>query len=44
MTRPISEVEEEFKEAVRELGAMEEELSFLSRSNRDDDYIYKFRN
>ena len=44
MTRPISEVEEEFKEAVRELGAMEEELSFLSSSNRDDDYIYKFRN
>ena len=44
MTRPISEVEEEFKEAVRELGAMEEELSFLSSNNRDDDYIYKFRN
>lgn len=44
MSRPISEVEEDFKEAVRELGAMEEELAFLSNNNRDDDYIYKFRN
>jgi hypothetical protein len=44
MSRPISEVEEEFKEAVRQLGAIEEELAFLSNGNRDDDFIYKFRN
>jgi len=44
MSRPISEVEEEFKEAVRQLGAIEEELSFLSSGSKDDDFIYKFRN
>jgi hypothetical protein len=44
MSRPISEVEEEFKEAVRQLGAIEEELAFLSSGSKDDDFIYKFRN
>jgi hypothetical protein len=43
MARPISQVEQEFKEAVRELGAIEEELSFLTSNTSDDDFIYKFR-
>jgi len=43
MARPISEIEEDFREAVREVGAMEEELSFLSNNAKDDDFIYKFR-
>lgn len=43
MTRPISQIEQDFKEAVREVGAMEEELSFLSNNASDDDFIYKFR-
>ena len=44
MARPISETEEEFKNTVRELGVIEEELSFLTSNTKDDDYIYKFRN
>lgn len=43
MARPISEVEEDYREAVREVGVMEEELSFLSNNAKDDDFIYKFR-
>jgi len=43
MARPISEIEEDFREAVREIGVMEEELSFLSNNAKDDDFIYKFR-
>lgn len=43
LTKPIREIEQDFKEAVRELGVMEEELSFLSNNSKDDDFIYKFR-
>lgn len=43
MAMPISEVELEFKEVVREMGIMEEDLSFLSNNTKDDDFIYKFR-
>lgn len=43
MTRPISEIEIEFKEAIRDVGAMEEDLAFLSNNPKDDDFIYKFR-
>jgi hypothetical protein len=43
MTRPIHEVESEYREAIREIGVMEEDLSFLSSRSKDDDFIYKFR-
>lgn len=43
MTKPLSQVEEDFREAVREIGVMEEDLSFLSSKAKDDDFIYKFR-
>jgi hypothetical protein len=43
MTKPLSQVEEDFREAVREIGVMEEDLSFLSSKSKDDDFIYKFR-
>ncbi len=43
MTKPISEVEQDFREAVREIGVMEEDLSFLSSNAKDEDFIYKFR-
>jgi len=43
MTKPISEIEIDYREAVREIGVMEEDLSFLTSNSRDDDYIYRFR-
>lgn len=43
MTRPISEIEQTYREAVRGIGVMEEDLSFLASNSKDDDYIYKFR-
>jgi hypothetical protein len=43
MTRPISEVESEFREIVRMVGVMEDDLSFLTSNTKDDDFIYKFR-
>lgn len=43
MTKPISEIEDDYREAVREIGVMEEELSFLTSNPKDDDFIYKFR-
>lgn len=43
MTKPISEVEQDYREAVRELGVMEEDLFFLASNSKDDDFIYKFR-
>jgi hypothetical protein len=43
MTMPISELETSFREATREIGVMEEDLSFLASNTRDDDFIYKFR-
>jgi hypothetical protein len=43
MTMPISELETNFREAVRIIGVQEEDLSFLTSNSKDDDYIYKFR-
>lgn len=43
MTMPISELETSYREATREIGVMEEDLSFLSSNTKDDDFIYKFR-
>ena len=43
MTKPISEIETDFREAVRNIGVMEEDLSFLTSNTKDDDYIFKFR-
>ena len=43
MTKPISEIETDYREAVRIIGVQEEDLSFLTSNSRDDDYIYRFR-
>lgn len=43
MTMPIAELETSYREATREIGVMEEDLSFLSSNTKDDDFIYKFR-
>tara|TARA_B110000503_G_scaffold139130_1_gene226813 strand:+ start:679 stop:2496 length:1818 start_codon:yes stop_codon:yes gene_type:complete len=43
MTKPISEIEMDYREAVRDIGVMEEDLSFLSSNSKDDDFIYRFR-
>lgn len=43
MTMPIAEIETNYREAVREIGVMEEDLSFLTSNSKDDDFIYKFR-
>lgn len=44
MTRPITEVEREWQEAMQEFNVMEEELTFLTDKEDDDDYIRKFMN
>ena len=43
MSKPISEIENDYREAVRNIGVMEEDLSFLASNTKDDDYIFKFR-
>jgi hypothetical protein len=43
MTLPISELEVNFREAVRIIGVQEEDLSFLTSNTKDDDYIFRFR-
>ncbi len=43
MTMPIAEIETSYREAVREIGVMEEDLSFLTSNAKDDDFIYRFR-
>jgi hypothetical protein len=43
MTMPIAEIETSYREAVREIGVMEEDLSFLTSNTKDDDFIYRFR-
>ena len=43
MTKPISEIEKDLREAVRIIGVQEEDLSFLTSNAKDDDFIYRFR-
>ncbi len=43
MSKPISEIENDYREAVRNIGVMEEDLSFLASNTKDDDFIFKFR-
>jgi len=43
MTMPLSDIETDYREAVHSLGIEEEELSFLTDSKVDEDYIHRFR-
>lgn len=43
MTMPLSDIQTEYRSAIDYLGIAEEDLSFLTNNNEDEDYIHRFR-